>query len=120
MDHATVQTWLDRYIDAWRTYDEQAIGDLFSEDATYRYHRWDEPVRGREAIVKDWLANPDAPGTWSARYAPYVVEDAKAVAVGTSSYKDATTDSVFHNVFLLEFAPDGRVDSFEEVYAKER
>ena len=46
MDHATVQTWLDRYIDAWRTYDEQAIGDLFSEDATYRYHRWDntQPV----------------------------------------------------------------------------
>ena len=33
---AAVAAWLNRYIDAWRSYDPQAIGDLFTEGATYR------------------------------------------------------------------------------------
>ena len=36
--------WLDRYIAAWKSYDPDAIGDLFSEDAFYSYRGgWDEP-----------------------------------------------------------------------------
>ena len=30
MTHDDVQEWLDRYVEAWRSYDEAAIGDLFS------------------------------------------------------------------------------------------
>ena len=46
MTHDQVQDWLDRYIAAWRSYDPAAIGDLFADDAAYRYHPWDdEPVR---------------------------------------------------------------------------
>ena len=39
------------------------IGDLFSEDALYFYSPFDElnPLRGREAIVADWLEGPDPP-----------------------------------------------------------
>jgi hypothetical protein len=33
-----VQTWLDAYVDAWRTYDPGAIGELFGADARYAYH----------------------------------------------------------------------------------
>jgi ketosteroid isomerase-like protein len=33
-----VQQWLDRYVEAWRSYDADAIGELFAEDATYKYH----------------------------------------------------------------------------------
>jgi len=40
MDEAAFQRWLDRYVGAWKTYDEGAIGALFSEDAEYRYHPW--------------------------------------------------------------------------------
>jgi ketosteroid isomerase-like protein len=117
MDHATVQTWLDRYVDAWRTYDEAAIGDLFTEDAEYRYHPWDEPVQGRAAIVKDWLDDQDAPGTWEARYKPYAVDGDKAVATGISRYDSQSQKAEFHNAFLLEFAPDGRARSFTEIFA---
>lgn len=118
MDHATVQSWLDRYVDAWRTYDAQAIGDLFTEDAEYRYHPWDAPVEGREAIVKDWLDDPDEPGTWNARYAPYVVDGDKAVATGVSEYDEDGQHREYHNAFLLEFAPDGRARRFTEIFAK--
>src|SRR5438552_14906420 len=68
MDRAMFQDWLNRYIDAWRTGDSTAIGDLFSADAAYFYGPYREPVVGREAIVRDWLANPDEPGSWEAEY----------------------------------------------------
>ncbi len=62
LSHDDVQGWLDRYVEAWQSYDPGAIGDLFSADADYRYHPNDEPVRGRDAIVADYAgllaANP--------------------------------------------------------------
>ncbi len=43
MDRQSFQGWLDRYVEAWKSYDEQQIRALFSEDATYRFHPQDEP-----------------------------------------------------------------------------
>ena len=130
IDRAHVQDWLDRYVAAWKSYDPVAIGELFSEDAEYRYHPWDEPVRGREAIVADWIApggNPaqiDASGTYDARYEAWAVDGNRAVAVGTSDYFTDTTRSNrerrYHNYYLLEFDDDGRVRSFTENYQLER
>ena len=55
MDRTALQAWLDRYVEAWKTYDPDEIGDLFAETATYRYHPYDEDddvVTGRAAIVE--------------------------------------------------------------------
>ena len=38
-----VQDWLDRYVDAWMSYDPDDISGLFNEDVAYRYHPYDEP-----------------------------------------------------------------------------
>ena len=57
MDHAAAQDWLDRYVTAWLTYEADLIGDLFSEDVAYRYHPYDEPVVGRDAVVAAWLGD---------------------------------------------------------------
>ncbi|HEX8132750.1 MAG TPA: nuclear transport factor 2 family protein, partial [Actinomycetes bacterium] len=74
VDRDSVAAWLAAYVDAWRSYDAAAIGELFSRDATYRYHPWDEPVRGRAAIVADWRADQDPPGSWEAAYEPLAVD----------------------------------------------
>jgi hypothetical protein len=92
MTREEVQAWLDRYIEAWSSYDAGAIGDLFSDDARYRYHPSDEGFVGREAIVRAWLepsgdaSTRDEPGTWEARYEPFAVDGDRAVAVGSSRY----------------------------------
>ena len=39
-----------------------AIADLFTADAAYRCTPWDEPIKGHETIVADWLSDRDAPG----------------------------------------------------------
>ena len=131
MDRAGVQDWLDRYSRAWETYDPAALGDLFSEDAEYRYHAWDEGdevARGRDAIVASWVApdgvasDRDAPGTYEGRYEAYAAEGDRAVGVGTSTYwTDATRGTirtVYHNVYLLEWDAEGRCRSFTEIYAE--
>lgn len=133
MDRTTVQNWLDRYIAAWESYDAEQIGSLFSEDATYRYHPYDEGdnvVRGRDAIVQSWVApegnesDRDEPGTYDAMYEPYAIDGDRAVAVGWSRYwKDASrseVDSIFDNVFLLRFDADGRCADFTDVYMERK
>jgi len=106
-----VQAWLDAYIEAWRSYEPAAIGDLFSESAEYRYHPYDEPLRGREAIVGNWLGDRDEPGSWEARYAPLLVDGDTEVATGETRYADGRT---FSNLFVLGFDGDGRCREFTE------
>jgi len=121
VDDETVAQWLTRYVDAWRTYDRAAIGALFSEDAVYRFHPWDEgeeTVRGREAIAANWLEEPDAADSWTAEYRPWAVDGDRVVAVGTTRYLDDrdAVEREYHNAFLLEFDADGRCKEFTELY----
>lgn len=120
MTRYDVQRWLDAYIAAWRSYDPIAIGDLFSEQAEYRYHPWEEPLRGREAIVEDWLANRDDPAGWDADYAPFAIEDDRVAVTGTSRYDDANGKRTYHNVFLCRFDGDGRCREFTELYTLQK
>ncbi len=126
MTRDDVQRWLDRYTEAWRTYDGAIIGELFAEDAEYRYHPNDPPIVGRSRIVDSWLApdgeasDRDEPGTYDAAYEPWAIDGARAVAVGWSRYwtdaSRATERATYDNCFLLEFDAAGRCRSFTEFY----
>lgn len=126
MDRQDVQAWLDGYVRAWESYDPDAIGALFADDAEYRYHPADEPVRGRDAIVRSWTqpdgdaSGRDESGTYQAHYEPWAVDGNRAVAVGWSRYwTDATRSTeraTYDNCYLLEFDPDGRCRSFTEFF----
>lgn len=108
-----VRMWLASYLEAWRTYDPDLIGDLFAVEATYAYHPWDEPIRGREAIVADWLREPDPPGSWDAEYRPLLVAGRDVAVEGRTRYADG---KVYENLWILEFDDDGRCSSFVEWY----
>ncbi len=118
MTHDDVQRWLDRYVEAWRTYDPALIGDLFSDEATYAYHPYDPPLVGRAAIVADWLKSPDAPRSWDAHYEPYAVDGDRAVAVGESTYfqADGSRRTVYFNLWTLRFDAEGRCRDFVEYF----
>ena len=119
LDRATVTAWLDAYVHAWKTYDEKAIGNLFSEDATYFYNPYSEPVRGRAAIVASWLEEPDTKGSYDGHYAPMVIEDNRAVANGKSRYFEqdgSTLRAEWDNIFILQFDDEGRCVEYREWY----
>ena len=128
MTRDDVQAWLGRYIAAWASYDADAIGSLFTDDAIYRYHPSDEGFVGRDAIVRAWLdpdgdaSTRDEPDTWEAHYEPFTVDGDRAVAIGWSRYYTDTSKSTvqdfWDNVYVLEFGPDGRCRSFTEAFVK--
>jgi uncharacterized protein (TIGR02246 family) len=124
MERAAVVDWLKAYVRAWESYSPEAIGELFTEDATYSFHPYDKPVVGRQAIVEAWLKEPDAPGTFTANYAPIAVEGDVAVANGRSTYfKDSSRTQMtreWDNLFVIEFDKDGRCRSFREWYVAPR
>ena len=124
MTHDDVQRWLDRYIEAWRANERGPIEELFTEDVTYSYRPWESEehtVRGRDALVEDWLKEPDEPGSWEASYQPYAVDGDRAVALGWSRYGPSGNDPerTYHNAYVLRFAPDGRCAEFREFYMLE-
>jgi ketosteroid isomerase-like protein len=109
-----LQAWLDAYVEAWRTYDRDAIARLFSADATYAYHPYDgEPLRGRDAIVASWLEEPDAAGSWEAAYRPLLIEGDRAVATGQTRYANG---KIYSNLYVLRFDGEGRCAEFIEWY----
>jgi ketosteroid isomerase-like protein len=120
-DTRTVQEWLDRYVRAWATYDPTLIASLYSEDAVYRWHPWDEGeavARGRDRIVAAWLDERDEPGTWEARYEPLLASGDTAIATGRSRYyTDAgrsTLDREYWNIFVMRFDGEDRCSEFTE------
>jgi ketosteroid isomerase-like protein len=124
MNRTDVQTWLDRYVEAWRANEAGPIEALFTDDAVYSYRPWDSDehtMRGRDAIVASWLEEPDAPEAWDAHYEPFAVDGDRAVAVGWSRYAPTGDDPerAYHNAYLLRFAPDGRCAEFHEFYMLE-
>lgn len=123
IDHQSVTQWLGDYVRAWQTYDPEAIGALFSEQATYRYNPYDEPLSGREAIVASWLENRDEPNTYSAEYRPVAVVGDVAVANGRTFYygaDGATLIDQFDNIFVMRFDEQGRCADFCEWYMQPR
>jgi ketosteroid isomerase-like protein len=129
VNRAEAQAWLDRYVAAWLSYDANDIAALFSEDITYRYHPYDEPITGREAAVASWLGESesngastrDEPGTYAAHYEPVAVDDDVVVATGTSSYRerpDGPIVRMYHNCFVMRFDTDGRCREFTEYYVQ--
>ncbi|MDQ6879287.1 MAG: nuclear transport factor 2 family protein [Candidatus Dormibacteraeota bacterium] len=124
MDKAAVDHWLKAYMKAWETNSPAAIGELFSDDATYSYHPYDEPVVGRQAIVDSWLKDQDAPGTFTANYEPIAIDGDVAVVNGRSTYfKDSSRRELtkeWDNLFVIQFDKDGRCRSFREWYVPRR
>lgn len=123
MTRDDVQAWLDRYVAAWRANDPELIGDLFADDAAYRWRPYggdEHAAHGRAAIVQGWLDEGDAPDSWEAAYEPYAVEGHRAVAIGTSHYLPTDTEPArtFSNCFLLEFDSHGRCTAFTEFYMR--
>jgi len=129
MDSDTALAWLNRYVAAWKTYDRDDIAALFAEHVAYRYHPYDEPVLGRDAVVASWLgegdvdgtSTRDAPDTYEAHYTPFAVDGDTVVATGTSVYRDRPDGPVtttYDNCFLIRFDDEGRCQEFTELYMK--
>ena len=123
MNRLQFQDWLDRYVEAWKTYDPDKIGALFSEDAQYRFHPQDDPVVGRDAIVKNWLESPDEKDAYDAKYEVAAIDGDVHVATGWSRYLDGPggePNDEYNNVYFCRFNDAGECTEFTEYWIQNR
>jgi hypothetical protein len=128
MEREAVDRWLQQYVAAWKSYEPDEIAALFSDDIEYRYHPYDKPVVGRDAVVEAWrgegshagASGRDAPGTYDAEYHPVAVDRDVAVATGSSryTYQDGSVRDLYENCFVMRFDSDGRCREFTEWFMK--
>jgi ketosteroid isomerase-like protein len=129
VDRTAVDRWLDAYVEAWKSYDAEQIGALFADDVSYRYHPYDEPIVGREAVVESWLgegehagaSTRDPEGSYDAGYRAVAVDGDVVVATGSSTYlasPGGAVEKAFDNCFVMRFDGDGRCVEFTEWYVQ--
>jgi hypothetical protein len=112
MKREQVSAWVERYVQPWRSNAPGDIERLFAADATYATGPFDEPWRGREAIVAGWLARKDEPGTWTFRSEVLATTPEGGVVRGWTTYP--ADQQEFSNIWLIALDDDGQCSAFTE------
>lgn len=114
MDAAQVTAWIDAYELAWRSLGTGALERLFTEEAIYSQGPYDEPATGLLAIKRMWEAERTGPDElFTMAHEIVAVDRPVAVARVEVRYGDPVTQA-YRDLWIMQFAADGRCDSFEE------
>ncbi len=120
-DLDSLARWSKRYVEAWRSNDAETIGALFTDDAVYRWHPFDKSedvARGRDAIVRAWLEEPDDPESWELTAEPIAVGGDLGVIRAVTAY-GGDEERTYHNIFLVHLNDEGRCFDFTEYFMRE-
>ena len=112
--------WFGLYVEAWRSNDAEKIGALFTDDAVYRWHPYDEGddvAHGRDAIVHAWLEEPDEPESWELTGEPIAVSGDLGVIRAVTAYR-GDDERTYHNIFLVRLDDEGRCFDFVEYFMR--
>ena len=103
--------WVAGYERAWRERDLDGVTRLFTEDARYRRSPYTESATGHDAIQAFW--QEDQGTTFTVTADPVAVEGRDAVVRLEVRYVEPVVQE-YRDLWILRFAPDGRVEDFEE------
>lgn len=112
MDAADVRQWVAHYERVWRTPGTEALSEIFTEDATYLPSPWAGRVTGLTDLANFWEAERDGPDERFTMTGEVVVADGSRAVVRVSV--DYAKGSRWRDLWVLEFAEDGRCRAFEE------
>lgn len=111
-DTSAITSWVEKYVQAWNSNDSADIGALFTDGAAYYAGPFETPWRGRDGIVREWLARKDEPGTTSFRYEVLATDGDTAIVRGWTKYHESGRE--YSNLWLVRFGPEGRCREFTE------
>jgi ketosteroid isomerase-like protein len=114
IDQSNVLAWMRDYEQAWRAAGVDRLDALFTGDATYQMSPFQEPHRGLEAIRALWNAERAGPDEeFEMDFEIVAVDDPRAVVRLEVRYGRPHPEH-FRDLWVLEFAADGRCRAYEE------
>ena len=113
MTRAAVMRWVRAYEDGWRSEDRSAVGRLFTDDATYLRSPYAAPLVGHAAIQDFWVDDDEDGTIFRMEAEPVAAEGTSAVVRVKVEYGDPVHQE-YLDLWVLQFADDGRVEHFEE------
>jgi uncharacterized protein (TIGR02246 family) len=119
-DASTVRAWMDAYRRAWETNALDDIRSLFTEDAVYRGRPGTPAWTGHDEIVKGWLEHADEPGSTTFAWETLARDGDLAVVRCVTAYPDGPKKGTYDNMWVIEFAPDGRAEEFTDWWIPRR
>lgn len=118
MNKKTVTTWVENYQRAWHTNSRRDIARLFAKQAAYYPDPFAKPWRGRDEIVRQWLAHADAPGHYEFRFEVLGTGKASGVVRGWTKYHHPPRE--YSNIWLIRFDDAGRCIEFTEWWKRRK
>lgn len=114
MSTGDTSSWIEAYLDAWRSNDPDEIRALFTEDARYYTAPYRPPWVGQQAILDGWLERQDPPDTWSFDYRIIAEVDGTGVVEGVTHY--LPDGEIYSNLWLVDLDDHGRCPRFIEYF----
>ncbi|WP_328989922.1 nuclear transport factor 2 family protein [Kribbella sp. NBC_01245] len=110
---ADLDRWVEAYRRAWESNDPADVIALWTEDAAYHRRPDEEPARGHDAILAQWLENADSVGETTFEYEVLAYGDGVGFVRGWTTYLTAPPME-YSNLWVIRLAPDGRAREFTE------
>jgi ketosteroid isomerase-like protein len=114
MDRTSVAAWVEAYERAWRSPGTGALSEIFTADAVYSQGPYRDPVVGLPAIARMWEAERDGPAEVFAMTRDVVAVDGDTAVVRVEVRYGDPVIQEYRDLWIMEYAPDGRCRSYEE------
>ena len=114
MDRTAVEKWVADYERIWRTPGTVLLAELFEPAASYLPSPWAQPLEGLDAIARFWEAERVSADEEFTMSSEVVMVHAHQAVVRVMVGYGAQAQRPWRDLWLLQFAEDGRCSSFEE------
>ena len=114
MTHSDVQSWIDKYVDAWRSNGTLKLADIFSSTISYSLSPWKPALQGLEQLEKFWEQARSGPGEVFELQSEIVAIENKTAVVRVEVKYANDTPSRWRDLWILVFDKNGVCISFEE------
>ena len=109
-----VLDWLSGYESAWRSPGTVSLRELFTDDATYSMGPYEETRKGLDAIGELWEAERESHDEDFTMTSQIVAIDGDIAVVRVDVAYVRPRPKEYRDLWLIEFAADGRCRAFEE------
>lgn len=109
-----VQNWMNGYRRAWETNVPDDIRALFTPDAVYRGRPGQPAWTGHDEIVAGWLEHADEPGSTTFAWETLANDGDLAVVRCVTTYPAGPKKGAYDNMWVIDFARDGRAAEFTD------